>query len=161
MAVTPERLHVLFKYNDGQLIRKTTVSSNAKAGDRAGTISKRGNRDVSVDGKTMKEHRVIFLMLKGYLPVEVDHVDGNPLNNSIDNLRSCSSSENKYNTSKRSDNTSGLKGVSWNTNTNSWRAKLFAEGKQIEIGSFKTIFEAACNIIPARQQSHGAFARQR
>lgn len=90
-----------------------------KAGDVAGALLKEGRWSfvLTVNGKKRRRynHRVIFEMFNGELSegAEVDHRDGNPLNNSIDNLRKVSTTINRRNTALSSRNTSGVVGVSY------------------------------------------------
>lgn len=156
--ISQAELHRLFDYQDGNLIRKTNASGNARKGDIAAYIGKRGYYYVGIDYKRVLVHRLIYTMHFGHTDKELDHVDGNPLNNRIENLRVCTSSQNKFNMRRRHSNTSGLKGVSWNSENDSWRARIIAHGKTYEVGSFKTIFDAACQIMPARKRLHGEFA---
>ena len=68
----------------------------------------------------------------------VDHINHNKLDNRISNLRICTSQQNNMNTSKRSDNSSGVTGVYWDKQNNKWIASIQVNGKQIHLGYFKT-----------------------
>jgi hypothetical protein len=72
----------------------------------------------------------------------VDHIDNDRLNNCLFNLRYVSYQENMFNCSARSDNTSGLKGVSWCKPYNKWRAYIFISGKQISLGVYDNLEDA-------------------
>ena len=72
----------------------------------------------------------------------VDQIDRNRLNNHISNLRYATNSENQMNKSKRSDNTSGIVGVSFRKDRNKWRAQIQKDGKKIHLGYFETKEEA-------------------
>ena len=91
-----EYLRDLFEYRDGKLYWKV-ARSNIKPGDRAGTPDKLGYRSVLVDKKPIKEHRITFFLHHGFMPETVDHIDGNPANNRIENLRAATLSENCFN----------------------------------------------------------------
>jgi hypothetical protein len=82
-------LHKYFDYKDGKLYRKN--------GNLAGNILKSGYGLVSVKGKRFGIHRVIYAMHHGFMPEIVDHIDGNPSNNNIQNLRSATKSQNGMN----------------------------------------------------------------
>ncbi len=103
-------------------------------------------------------HRMMFIAHHGYEPVEIDHVDGNKLNYSIQNLRECSSAENSCNTQLRSDNTSGFKGVHFDRQNNTWRASVAFKGKHIIRTGFVDKEDAYKFVVMARQQLHGQFA---
>jgi hypothetical protein len=106
-------------------------------------------------------HRLIYIMHHGHTDKEIDHIDGNPLNNRIENLRACTRGQNSCNSRMRRDNTTGIKGLYWNKRKESWRGRIQFEGKLHYIGTFKTIFDAACSMIPARERMHGEFAKHR
>lgn len=75
--------------------------------------------------------------------LDVDHVDGDGLNNTRKNLRACSRSENIANTPRRSNNRSGFKGVSWHRGARKWRATIRQDGKQRHLGFFSDAKDAA------------------
>ena len=74
---------------------------------------------------------------------DVDHIDNNPANNSLYNLRWSSRSENLMNTQLSLRNTSGVKGVSWNKRHHKWQACIMIDGKQMHLGLFGTLEEAS------------------
>jgi hypothetical protein len=74
---------------------------------------------------------------------QVDHIDGNGLNNQRKNLRLCTNQENARNSCLRSNSTSGFKGVSWARHARAWRASLMVGGKINHIGYFKNKESAA------------------
>lgn len=71
---------------------------------------------VGFKGKEYKSHRVIWTFINGEIPdgMIIDHIDGNPFNNAISNLKIKTQPENNLNSSKRSHNTSGETGVYFN-----------------------------------------------
>lgn len=90
------KFNTIFKYVDGVLIRKCS-RGNTKANSECRTLSSSGYYRVLVDEKRYFVHQVIFCMLKGYIPKCIDHIDGNKLNNRIENLRDISFQENTAN----------------------------------------------------------------
>lgn len=84
-----------------------------KAGTQAGTVKKNGYAVLHFKGKMYFVHRVIYLLehkeIDSYL--QIDHIDGNKLNNDINNLREVTVAVNNRNAKLRSDNKSGVKGV--------------------------------------------------
>jgi hypothetical protein len=96
-------------------------------------------------GKTFKVHRLIALAFIENPENKkcVDHIDGNPQNNNISNLRFATTTENARNTKIKVDNTSGIKGVCFNKATNKWQAQIRFDGKRAHLGYFETIEEAA------------------
>ena len=121
---TQKLLHQLFEYKGGKLYWKVDAAYNVKIGDVAGTTDSKGYKTTKINGKIYKVHRLIFLMHYGYLPKFVDHKDKNPSNNKIENLRDATHSENQLNSKIPKNNTSGIKGVSWNSLVKKWAVRL-------------------------------------
>ena len=110
-------------------------------------------------GKTQRVHQ---LVAKAFLDnpdnkLCVDHVDNNKLNNTINNLRFATHTENQHNSKMRSDNKSGIKGVSFNSNRNKWEAYIIIDGIKIHLGLFKTIEEAKQARVNRANQAFGEF----
>lgn len=95
---------------------------------------------VRYNGRMYANHRVIWEMHNGKIPdgMEIDHIDGNGLNNRIENLRCVPHAINCKNLPKRIDNTSGLVGVTWGEKEQRWIATI--GGKRL--GAFKELAEA-------------------
>ena len=72
----------------------------------------------------------------------VDHINRNPLNNSVTNLRWCTYQENNMNMSKQNNRSSKFKGVSYNKDKKKWKAYITYNRKLIHLGYFKTQEEA-------------------
>lgn len=73
----------------------------------------------------------------------IDHIDRNPLNNMKSNLRFATKSTNAMNTRIPSNNTSGIKGVSWNNKSKKWVTYININKKRLILGYFKEIKDAA------------------
>lgn len=99
-------------------------------------------------------HRVIWKMMTGADPIEVDHIDGDRSNNRWTNFREVTSSGNNRNSSRRSDNTSGVVGVFWNKQRGKWMAITALHGKQQYLGLF-TSFDEAVAARKAAEVEHG------
>lgn len=100
-------------------------------------------------------HRHIMQTGRG---IEVDHIDGNRLNNQRSNLRTATSAENKRNQRPTRGGSSKYKGVTWNTRLQRWVAQIGVNRKSIYIGSFKDETEAAKAYDKAARQHFGEFA---
>lgn len=99
-------------------------------------------------------HREILRPTKGY---EVDHINGDKLDNRSSNLRVCEKSGNQRNKGIQSNNTSGFKGVS--ACGNRWRAQISRKKKILHIGLFRTKEEAASAYDSTAVKLHGPFAK--
>jgi hypothetical protein len=93
-------------------------------------------------------------------PLQLDHVNGNPVDNRFANLRLASASQNSANARRPVTNTSGFKGVHLNpTSTQKWRAKITVNKVQVYLGYFDTKEEAGAAYMRAAQEHFGEFAR--
>jgi hypothetical protein len=151
-------LHELFYYSDGLLYRRVSSRGKAKAGDVVGTIGGGGYLRVNVDGKLYNVHRLIYLMFHGELPNLIDHIDGNQLNNRIENLRAATKSQNAYNTRMFVSNTSGAKGVHWDKRSGKWMVRVRHNNERMYFGLFEDLELAELVAIEARNKYHGNFA---
>lgn len=114
----------------------------------------------SVSSHTTDKGRILIHRYIMDCPIylEVDHIDGNRLNNQKSNLRLANSSQNKMNRGARSDNLSGFKGVSLHKKTNKWTSRIMIDGKYKHLGLFKTKEEAATVYNTYAKESFGEFA---
>jgi hypothetical protein len=149
-------LHEYFEYRDGILYWKKP-RKGIKVGDAAGGFSSHHHR-VSLNRQTMQTHRAIFLMHHGWVPATLDHIDNNPLNNRIENLRPATKSQNACNSKKPKNNTSGVKGVFWNKRRQTWGARIVIRKKPMHLGVYKTLEEAKQAVETARTIHHGEYA---
>lgn len=157
--LTVDLLNHLFEYDKetGNLIWKIQQRGIRK-GSIAGTIKSHGYLCVGINYKSYRAHRLIFLMHKGYLPKTIDHINGDKLDNRIENLRAATVGQNQHNRKTNANNTSGYKGVSWNKGCNKWLSQIKLEGKRIHLGYFDNLEEAAEVLRKAREELHGDFA---
>lgn len=92
---------------------------------------------------TYLSHRVAWAIHYGAWPDgQIDHQDGDRVNNKIENLRVVSNSGNQKNKKRQSNNTSGFVGICWDAGRGKWRARIKDNGKQIQLGQFDSIEEA-------------------
>jgi len=106
-------------------------------------------------------HIIMYLSRQEQIPAEydVDHKDGNPLNNLENNLRLCTQSQNNQNQRKRKDNTSGGKGVTWDKTHKKWAVKVTANYKCLFQQYFDDKEEAIRAYNAAAIQHFGEFAQ--
>ena len=95
-----------------------------RVGKRAGTVStKAGYRMLHIGGCPHREHRIAWLVMTGEWPTGlVDHINRNTADNRWCNLRLATQSQQTLNTSLRSDNKSGVRGVKWCKRRKKWQA---------------------------------------
>lgn len=170
------RLRELFDYDadTGALIWRVRPQSDFKnqracsifnamySGSVAGSIDKaNGSVYVTIDAVRFLAHRLAYTYVHGVCPVElqIDHVNGNRLDNRIENLRLATAAENMQNVGKHRDNSSGHRGVHWCKQSKKFIAQVQANGKRKRLGSFNTAEEAAAVYAQAAKQLHGAFMR--
>ena len=115
------------------------------AGTEAFTaISTDGYKHGCIFGKSIGAHRVVWAWWHGEWPrLEIDHINGDPADNRIKNLRLVTGSQNCRNRRLRSDSTSGVTGVSWNIRLRKWVAHIGREGCALRhVGVFVSLEEA-------------------
>jgi hypothetical protein len=151
--LTQASVRELFKYTrDGKLLRKVSVSGNAMKGDVAGCLSSDSYLYTNICGDRYANHRLIWLYHHGYLPEnDIDHIDRDPSNNRINNLREVSRQCNLRNTGNRVNNTSGVKGVYWAKTRGKWMAYITIDRKQIGLGYYEDFVDAVCARLAGEQ----------
>jgi len=143
------------EYKDGCLYWKTS-RKGTKAGAMAGSKTKAGYLHFQLNYKYMLVHRAIFLMHYGYLPKIVDHIDGNPQNNKIENLREANASQNSFNR-KYTNSASGYKGITWSKQDKRWVPQISKYGKKIYLGKYKNLEDAIKIYHQAVNMHHGDY----
>lgn len=141
-----------FDYNQhtGELKWKVNRQGHVKAGDVAGTVftnsSGKSYMSLHVNRKHHLVHRVCWLIHYGENPKAcIDHINGNGLDNRIENLRDVTRSKNQRNMKVSSKSKTGVMGVSWSKRDSKWCARIKDENKKtIHIGYFSDFFEAVC-----------------
>lgn len=112
--------------------------------------------------RTSTKHQVYLHreIMKASSGVEIDHIDGNGLNNQKSNLRYCIRRQNAMNTIKRKPSaTSKYKGVCWHKGGKKWQSQIHPSGRSILLGLFKNEIDAAIAYNKAAMKHYGEFAR--
>jgi HNH endonuclease len=121
---------------EGWAKRKNDAHRNAKIGDKL-------PRYTRLKGHCIYLHQIIWCFANnGKWPSEIDHIDGNRKNNSINNLREVTRSQNQMNKKFSKYNTSGITGVSWRKDRHKWEAKIKINSKNIHLGLFRNFDDA-------------------
>lgn len=107
------------------------------------------------EGKLCRFHRFILNADKS---MEVDHINGNPLDNRLENLRLVTSSQNKLNTKDRYKNSTTYRGVT-KLKSGKFKATITVNYITTSLGTFKTAEEAALAYNEAATTYHGEFAQ--
>ena len=129
-------------------------SGGAKAGDIAGSRRKDGYIRIGIDGSRYRSHRLAWFMTHGSWPANLlDHINHDPSDNRMANLRDATYSENNRNA--RSSNPLG-KGVA--RNGRRFKAGIQSDGKKHYLGTFDTPDEAAAAYAAAASIRHAEFA---
>ena len=159
--LTQERLKELLTYNPITGVftwkpRKGEKSFNTRlAGREAGSVQNRGNGrkgvriKIRVNNKFHFAHRLVWLYVYGKFPDnEIDHINGNPLDNRLCNLRDVDRALNCRNLTIRTHNKSGLHGVWFSKKSGRYVVRIgdnhpTRKGSKF-IGSYLNFFDACC-----------------
>lgn len=112
-----------------------------------------------IDGKDQTLHNMIAERMGFDLSKLTDHIDRDKENNHRSNLREATHSQNRVNSKKRSDNTSGYRGVFLDKRTGRWPTQIQFKGKQIYLGVFNDKKDAARVYDKAALEYYGEFAQ--
>lgn len=131
-----------------------------RAGDLAGYTNPFGYIEIRYNKRNYRAHRVAWYLHTGQDPrtLHIDHINGNPTDNRIANLRLATPSQNAKNMRKRENTTSTYKGVSWHKKGGKWQAQIRVDGLNIYLGYFATQLDAHLAYCAAAARLHGEFA---
>ena len=149
------KLRELLEYNSntGIFTWKIKPCKNKSIGTEAGSIGS-GYRIIKVLKRSYQAHRLAWLYSYGEMPSKmIDHINGNPLDNRIVNLREATNYENSQNIYKpQTNNTSGFLGVT--LKKNKWRAKITVKGKMLSLGYYTSPEDAHKAYLEAKRKYH-------
>lgn len=146
----PTTGRIYWNYRDIRWFKSTRdckIWNTKNAFNEAFTHTVTGYRTGRLLGHSYLAHKLIFKILHGTEPTEIDHIDGDRQNNKPDNLRAVTRNENMQNRKTPSSNKSGAMGVCYFKRTSRWCAYISINGKRVHLGFFKDIADA----IAARQ----------
>ena len=154
--LTAARLRELLHYDaeTGVFKRSVRTSRSVHVGDIAGCKHHSGYIYIRVDSRKYAAHRLAWLYVCGAWPAgDIDHIDGNSMNNRIANLRDVSKATNLQNQRLASrNNASGFLGVS--RKGLRWRARIWVNGELRIIGAFDDPAEAHAAYVEAKRKLH-------
>lgn len=124
-------------------------------------VDKRSENLIYATTKIARKTTYMHRMVMGAQPgEEVDHIDGNGLNNSRSNLRIATSQQNKRNQRVHKDSTSRIKGVSWSPERRKFQVYITVDWKRIPLGRFESAEEALAVRLAAEKEHFGDFAKE-
>jgi hypothetical protein len=159
--ITQQKLKELLNYNQDTGIFTWISKSKNKIsiGYTAGTKNFYGYIIITLKGKRYRAHRLAWLYVNGKFPKNcIDHINNNPSDNRICNLREATYKENSCNQKLKKNNKSGVKGVTWHKVYKKWQARISVNSKRILLGFFDDLEFAELVINEARQKYHGEYA---
>lgn len=110
-----------------------------------------------VQGVTYLMHRVVYELTHGHCPEVIDHIDGDKQHNLPANLRPADHASNKWNIGMYAHNTSGVKGLSWNSRRGVWVGRVCHRGKVAQkYGASRGEVEQW--LLTKRKELHGEYA---
>jgi len=154
--LTQEQLIRALHYDLQTGIFKRKLRKNTS---KIGTIPKNPRHaylNIGIYYHVYRAHRLAWLYVHGSWPNgQIDHINGDKLDNRIDNLRVATASQNKQNMRKaRADSRSGLIGASWHSKSGKWRAAIQINGKKKHLGYFETAKEAHDIFMAYKRNFH-------
>lgn len=154
--ITQAQLKELFDYDaeTGNLVWKVDTGKKNFCGKIAGCIHPSGYRLIRIKGKLCRAHRLIWIYHYGTEPKEhIDHINGNGLDNRMENLREATRSENMQNIKKaHKNNSAGLMGA--HKHKKKWRAEIRLNKMYIYLGTFDTPEEAHIAYLAKKRELH-------
>lgn len=162
MDISLDKLKELFEYQEdtGYFVSKVS-RGKVKKGQIMLSKKNTGHIRIIISGKHYLAHRLAWFYVHGEWPKhDIDHIDHDPSNNRIENLRDVSRKENLRNASISKRNRSGVTGVTWSKQHSKWEAKIQGDGKRIFIGLFSNLDDAAkarkdAEISQGYHRNHG------
>lgn len=165
--ITKERLEELFTYDKetGNLYNKIKRKYDQDLSKPVGTLTPYGYLYCKVDGVSYQVHNLIYVLIYGHNPEEIDHIDGNKSNNKLSNLRPCTRNENRANIKVYKSNKLQIKGVQFDEkgqraigqvkvdNFRYWKSFRVTSNRSKE----QAILEAFLYVLDIREQVHKTF----
>jgi len=157
-----ERLREVLSYSpeSGLFFWKIATNNSIKVGQIAGCACCDGYMFIRIDSKRYMSHRLAWFYMTGNWPkYQIDHIDCDKANNRISNLREATNAQNQRNRGRRRDNSSGYKGVSWNSARRKWQSRIKLNGRYKSLGYYDSPDAAWIAYCESANRLHGEFAR--
>lgn len=151
-------IQTLFWYDEISGVLKWKVARGGRnIGDPAGTVDRKKGYlrikcTINKKRTSYLAHRLIFIYMYGYNPEgDLDHINGDKLDNRINNIREISSQCNRRNCRVQKNNKSGIKGISWKSSHKKWCVQIGTYYSVHYLGLFEDFDEAVCMRLAAEQ----------
>ena len=159
LDITLDQLCALLHYNPetGHFIWRVKTCRKVVPGTIAGYVKPEGYRVIRIDKKRYRANRLAWFYMTGVWPTgDVDHIDGDPRNDTFKNLRDVSTAGNIQNQKRAHarNKSSGLLGVSTLRSSKRWRARICTNGVHTLIGWFDTAEEAHQAYLEVKRKHH-------
>lgn len=150
-------------YKDGSLYWKEgfQIGGARKPHNKLGTLLNTGYLAAYVNGKPYQVHRLVWCYFYGDLSIQIDHINGNRLDNKIENLRPATQQQNQWN-KKSSIAKTGFRGVYYINKGNKrfWSMLVLPEGKRKSLGVFQIAEEASLVYEQELKTTRGEWCRK-
>lgn len=142
--LTQKRLKELLSYSPetGVFTWISPTGNRVKQGQQCLCTDKHNYVVIRIFNKLYKAHQLAWLYTYGTFAKELDHINRNPNDNRIANLRVATRSEQMHNAGMLKNNTSGVKGVSWHKPSKRWHVRIWIDGKCKSFGYFDCLEKA-------------------
>jgi hypothetical protein len=161
LPLTQDELKRRLRYEPetGEFYWLVTRSKRRFAGKRAGRTMVQGYCIISIDKRSYYAHRLAWLYVHGRWPTaEIDHINDDPADNRLANLREATHAENIRNSRQGRWRSPGMRGVIA-TKGGAWRAQIKVNGRNLHLGTFKDLADAQAARRAAAELHHREFAR--
>jgi len=160
-TISHPRLRELLHYdpNTGVFTRRTDNKRGCRVGDISGSVNQDGYNYLMTDRRTYASHRLAWFYVYGVWPsYDIDHINGDKLDNRINNLRDAPTQINMQNERRpRKNNKAGLMGVHFRKDRNKWVAAVRVAGKSIRCGAFDNPEDAHKAYLEMKRKHHPGF----
>jgi hypothetical protein len=151
--LTPQRLREVLNYNpETGVFTRRLHGGGKQAGSITGSKSSDGRINISIDNINYIAHRLVWLYVHGYMsPMDIDHINGDPSNNQLANLREVSHQINLQNR-KGPTRVNGLGVMGVIRNKDRFGAQIKVDGKRVWLGTYDTPELAHSVYLQARRK---------
>ena len=158
MIIDRDYVASCLRYEDGRLYWTRGMKAGAEAGCKRKSDGRVLIRLGGRKGPLILRYRLIYLLVNGFMPAgEIDHINGDPSDDRVENLREATSAQQKWNRARCVSNKAGAKGVI--PYGDRYTAQICVDGKSTHLGVFDTVEEASAAYMRRAVSIAGEFAR--